>query len=86
MVGCQRHHGAGRNRPTLQQYGRLTGPTYIPLWIIAAHADEPSPLGVPAHATSNQLDRVARMLDAGGSYADARDLRLLAWVSCGAGV
>ena len=56
------------------------------MWIIAAHADEPSPLGVPAHATSNQLDRVARMLDAGGSYADARDPRLLAWVSCGAGV
>jgi hypothetical protein len=47
--------------------------------------DEPLPLGVPAHATSNQLDRVARMLDAGGSFA-ARDLGLFVWVSCGAGV
>jgi hypothetical protein len=61
-------------------------PTCIPLWIIAAHGDEPLPLGVPAHATSNQLDRVARMLDAGGPFADARDLRLFIWVSCGAGV
>jgi hypothetical protein len=50
------------------------------------HGDEPLPLGVPAHATSNQLDRVARMLDAGGPFADARDLRLFIWVSCGAGV
>lgn len=65
---------------------KVNRPDVHTMWIIAAHADEPSPLGVPAHATSNQLDRVARMLDAGGSYADARDLRLLAWVSCGAGV
>jgi hypothetical protein len=60
-------------------------PTCIPLWIIAAHGDEPLPLGVLAHATSNQLDRVARMLDVGGSFA-TRDLRLFVWVSCGAGV
>ena len=39
-----------------------------------AHGDEPLPRGVLAHATSNQLDRVAKMLDAGGFHADARDL------------
>jgi hypothetical protein len=33
----------------------------------------------------NQLDRVARMLDAGGSFA-AQDLGLFVWFSCGAGV
>jgi hypothetical protein len=49
------------------------------------HGDEPLPLGVPAHATSNQLDRVAPMLDVGGSFA-TRDLRLFVCVSCAAGV
>jgi hypothetical protein len=65
--------------PSISPPTTSPNPTGIPLWIIAAHADEPSPLG-------NQLDRVARMLDAGGCYADARNLRLLVWVSCGAGV
>ena len=39
---------------------KVNRPDVHTMWIIAAHADEPSPLGVPAHATSNQLDRASR--------------------------
>lgn len=37
-----------------------------------AHGDEPLPQGVLAHASREQLDQVANMLEAGGFPADAR--------------
>jgi hypothetical protein len=40
-----------------------------------AHGDESLPQGVLAHASRDQLDHVANMLDAGGFHVDADGLR-----------
>ncbi|MFZ0853843.1 MAG: hypothetical protein WAO08_32180 [Hyphomicrobiaceae bacterium] len=48
---------------------RITDTVHAIVEHCLAHGDEPLPQGVLAHATRDQLDHVANMLDAGGFHA-----------------